>query len=160
MDNYSRARPAGRCVLVSEQFGDDVSSPYELAMGEVDQFDEADAEIQRLKGVIANQQVLIEKLEAEIERLNADLGLLRPVCSATSGGLSPNDFMCPLCDGAGGVKKGQFDNWDRMQASSTENAKLRAAIEWIATAAETIGQARKKALAALETNLTNEGEKR
>lgn len=41
----------------------------------------------------------------EIERLMRDLALLRPVCSAISGGLVDGE-MCPTCKGRGIVKPG------------------------------------------------------
>ena len=43
-----------------------------------------------------------EEIADEIERLEADLALLRPVCSAPSGGLVEG-FICPTCKGHGVV---------------------------------------------------------
>jgi len=46
----------------------------------------------------------IERLEADNERLRADLALLKPVCSASSGGMVEG-IMCPTCKGNGFVPK-------------------------------------------------------
>ena len=58
------------------------------------------AENRTLRNVGITQQETIERLQARVEVLEADIGLLTPVCSASSGGMVEG-IMCPRCKGGG-----------------------------------------------------------
>ncbi len=75
--------------------------------------------VQATEACARHHQERAESLTAEVSRLEGDLALLRPVCSAKSGGLSRSSYVCPCCDGSGGITSSQFNEWDKMKSTQS-----------------------------------------